>query len=218
MPILIVARAMPMVRTTNTIVLLAREHILDMGAAPGPPGISLGDPLRNKLPWLAPLVDMALEHARGQERLALPRPVGRDRPVARTGIAPADQIRQKSPVVGVGSTGTPGADQTVSIVDADKVLVAEHRDGKINWLRGIWVGALADLVFAVLDRPARIAALLSRLSLLPSFGEAPLLDRCLLRLGVALLGRRNHHCGSMTYPSTPCCRRTTTSRYNGFLS
>jgi hypothetical protein len=48
-------------------VLLAGEHMLDLGADPGSPGVGLGDPLGQRPPWLAPLVDMALEHASGED-------------------------------------------------------------------------------------------------------------------------------------------------------
>lgn len=74
----------------------------------------------------------------------------------------ADQVRQPSPVVG--------------LVDADMVLLAEHRDGEIDGLRCLGIGALADFGLAVLDRPARIAILLSRLGGFPALGDAPFLD------------------------------------------
>lgn len=164
--------------------LLASEHMLDLGADFGSPGVSFGDPLGHRLPRLAPLVDMALEHARSEERLVLLRPVGGICPYARAGVALADQVRQPRPVMGIGGTGAPCADQAVGLVDADMVLVAEHRDGEIDGFRGLGIGALADLGLAVLDRPARIAVLLSRLGRLPLLGHAPFLDRGLLGLGV----------------------------------
>ena len=51
--------------------LLPGEHMLDLGADLGTPGIGLGDPLRQRSPRLASLVNVAGEHATGQERLVL---------------------------------------------------------------------------------------------------------------------------------------------------
>lgn len=61
-------------------VLLPREHMLNMGSNFGSPGVGLGDPLGHRAPWLAPLVDMALEHASGEERLVLLGSIGRTGP------------------------------------------------------------------------------------------------------------------------------------------
>ena len=79
----------------------------------------------------------------------------------------------------------------MGFVDADVILVPEHRDGEINRLGRLGVGALPDLGFAVLDRPARIAVLLPRLGRLPVLGHPALLDRCFLRFGIALFGCRH---------------------------
>ena len=51
--------------------LWPREHMLDLAAHFGSPCVGLGDPFRQRLPWFAPLVDMALEHACGQERFVI---------------------------------------------------------------------------------------------------------------------------------------------------
>lgn len=132
-------------------VLLPGEHMLDMSADFGSPGIGLGNPLGHRPPRLAPLVDMALEHAGNEQRLVLLQPIGGIRPDARAVGAIADRVRQRRPVMSVGGTGTPVADQAVGFVDADMVLIAEHRDGEIGGLRGLGIGALANLGFVVLD-------------------------------------------------------------------
>lgn len=104
-------------------VLLPREHMLDLGADLGSSGIGPGDPIGQRLPRLALLVDVALEHACRQKSLVFLRPVGRVCPDARTGIGLADQVRQSCTVMGIGGAGIPGADQPMGLVDADVVLV-----------------------------------------------------------------------------------------------
>jgi hypothetical protein len=72
-------------------------------------------------------------------------------------------------------------------VDADMVLVAKGEDRDIDALCSI----LGGLGLGELDRPARVAVLLAQFGGLgfPVLGDAAFLDRLLLGLGVALLGR-----------------------------
>lgn len=158
-------------------IFLPGEHMLDVRADLGSLGVSLGDPLRHQPPRLAPLVDVALEHASGEERLVLLGPVGCVRPHARTGVAVAEQDRQPRAVMGIRGTGTSGADQPMCLVDADVTFVTEHGNSQIDGLCRLGIGAVPDLVLAVLDRPARISVRLPGLGWLPVLGHAPLLDR-----------------------------------------
>lgn len=48
-------------------VLLPGEHMLDMSADFGSPGVGLSDPVGHGPPWRAPLVNMAVEHAGGED-------------------------------------------------------------------------------------------------------------------------------------------------------
>ncbi len=75
-------------------VLLPGEPTLDLGADLGTPGIGLSDPLRQRSPRLEPLVDIAGEHAPGEECLILLRSISSIGPNARGGVLLADQIRQ----------------------------------------------------------------------------------------------------------------------------
>lgn len=52
-------------------VLLSGEHVLDRGANSGAPGIGPGDVLGQRPTRHAPLMDVALDHASLEERLAL---------------------------------------------------------------------------------------------------------------------------------------------------
>jgi len=129
-------------------VLLPSGHMLDMSAVSGLPGVGLGGPLGHGPPRLAPLVDMALEHAGGEERFVLLRSVSGIRPNARAGIAIADKVGQPRSVIGVG---TPSTNQTVGLVSGDVVFEAEHRDGEIDGLCGLgiapsWTLALLYLI------------------------------------------------------------------------
>ena len=92
-------------------------------------------------------MDVALEHAALEERFILLRAVGSVGPHARTGVLLADEVRQPCPIMGVGSTGIPSAAQTMRPVNADVVFVAEHRDGKVDWLERRRISTLLHLGF-----------------------------------------------------------------------
>lgn len=105
------------------------------------------------------LVDVAGEHALGEKGFVLLRAVGRIGPYPRGRVVRTDQRRQPCASVGIGGAGIPGADQAMRPVDADMVLVAEHRDGQIDRLECLGVRAFLDLGLGVLDAPAGIAIL-----------------------------------------------------------
>ncbi len=87
-------------------------------------------------------MDVAGEHALGEERLVLLWSIGRIGPYPRAGVVLADHVRQPGAVVGVGGAGIPGADQPMRTVDAYVVLVAEHRDGEVNRFERLGIRAL----------------------------------------------------------------------------
>lgn len=62
--------------------------------------------------------------------------------------------------MGIGGARVPGADQAVRAVDADMVLVAEHRDGKIDRFERLGISAFPHLGLGVLHAPACISILL----------------------------------------------------------
>ena len=72
-------------------------------------------------------------------------------------IAFVDQIRQLRAVTQGGVRRRPSADQAMSPIDADVVLVAKGGNRDINALRPI----LGGLGLRELDRPARVAVLLA---------------------------------------------------------
>src|SRR5690606_25257100 len=151
--------------------LLPGEHVLDMGTDFRALRVGPGDALGHRPARWFLLVDVAGEHALGEEGLVLLRAAGGIGPDARSGVVPADRNRQPSSVMGIGGASIPGADQPVRPVDADMVLVAEHGNGKIDRPPGLWgrlgIATFLDLDLAVFDRPARIAILL------PGFGRLP---------------------------------------------
>ena len=77
----------------------------------------------------------------------------------------------------------------MAAIRRDMVLVPEQRDRQID----LALAVLARLGLGVLDRPPSIAILLPEPSGLvpPHLRDAPLLDRLLLGLRGALLGRRD---------------------------
>lgn len=174
--------------------LLACEHVLNRRADSGALRIGTGIVLGQRPTRHALLVDIALEHAPLEERFVLLRAIGRVGPYARAGVSLADEVRQPGPVMGVGGAGIPGADQPMRPVDADVVVVAEHRDGKITRLERLRIGTLLHLGFGVLQAPARIAVLLTDLGrlFLPAPRDFALLYRGLLLVGIVLLARWHH--------------------------
>ena len=98
--------------------LLSGEHMLDMSANLGPTGIGPRDPLWQSPPGQAFLVDVADEHALGQEGLALLRAISRICPYARGGVVLADQIGQPGAVMSIGGAGDLCTDQAMSLVTA----------------------------------------------------------------------------------------------------
>src|SRR6266536_1214565 len=172
-PILNLARAMPMVRTIlppiefcwwpNTCSTRARtlERVV---FADRQRTISCGAP-----------VDMALQALRHQARLNLHRAVGAVRPDPLAGIGEIEHIVQLLTVVQGRVRRIQFADQLVRLVHAEVVLVAEEAR-------------------VVLLRPARVLVLLGILGglLLPSLRRLAGLDRLVLLLRVALLGHRHN--------------------------
>src|ERR1700730_2634289 len=82
----------------------------------------------------------------------------------------------------------PFADEAETAIDRDVILIAEDRDCKIDGWRGTVCGRLS---LGELHRPSGVAILLPQLGglVLPAVGNAPLLDRFLLFLRVALARR-----------------------------
>ena len=85
-------------------VLLSGEDMLDRRTHGGSLRIGSGDALRHRpARWLL-LVDMTGEHALGEERLVLLRPVGRIGPDPGAGVVLADHVGQPCAVVSIGGT------------------------------------------------------------------------------------------------------------------
>jgi hypothetical protein len=103
------------------------------------------------------------------------------------GVVGIEQVGQARAGMRRGVGHQPAADQPVPAVGADVVLVAVLRDREIDHR----APALARLGLGGLDRPARVAVLLAELGrpVLPALRHPTLLDRLLLGLRVALLGR-----------------------------
>ena len=133
-------------------------------------------------------MDVPGEHAIREERLVLLGSIGGISPDAGGSVILADQNRQPCAVMGIGSAGIPGADQPAGLVDADMILVAQHRDGEIDRIGRPGIGPLPDLGLPVLDRPAGIAVLLPHFGRLPVFGHPAFLDCGLFGFGISLLG------------------------------
>lgn len=81
----------------------------------------------------------------------------------------------------------PFADQTIGPIYGDMVLVAERRDGEIDWRKR---SVLLRFGFRILDRPARIPVLLGEPGpvLLSAIGNLSRLDGLFLFDRIALLG------------------------------
>jgi hypothetical protein len=106
------------------------------------------------------LVDVAGEHALGEERFIFLGAVSCVGPHARCRVARADQDRQPSTIVSIGDARIPRADQAVGAAYADMVLVANTW----GW-QGRPASVLGDrrhhlLCFGIFDGPAGIAILL----------------------------------------------------------
>ena len=140
------------------------------------------------------LMDVAGEHAFGQECLVLLGAVGCVGPYVRGRVVRADEDRQPCAIMSIGGASVSGADQAMSAIDTYVVLVPEHRDGEVDWLERLGVGAVLHLGFGVLNAPARIAVFLAELGrlVLPELGDPPFQTSGLLLLGIALLGRRHN--------------------------
>lgn len=63
-------------------------------------------------------MDVAGEHAFGQEGLVLLGAVGRVGPYARGRVVRADEDRQSCAIMSIGGAGVLGADQAMSAIDA----------------------------------------------------------------------------------------------------
>ncbi len=87
--------------------------------------------------------------------------------------------------MGCGIGHQPFADQAMPTIGADVVLIPEGGDRQVDLLAAI----LERLGLRVLDGPSRVAILLPepRRLFLPALGDAALLERLLLGLGVPLL-------------------------------
>src|ERR1700693_6320279 len=94
-------------------------------------------------------------------------------------------IAQTAALIGCGVRRAPFANEAETAIERDVVLIAEDRNRQIDGRRR---SILARLGLGVFDCPARVAILLAELRglVFPVVGDAPVLDRLLLVLGVAL--------------------------------
>ena len=139
-------------------------------------------------------MDAALEHVALQQCLVPGAAIGAVSPDIAGGVVRVDHPAQLAPVA-VCRRGHRGlADKPIALVDADMRLVAEHWRSDLRQRRP--VGTIADLA-PDLHRPACIDILLMRLVGLATpdlLRRLARLDRGLLALGVALLGRGHQRC------------------------
>ncbi len=192
MPIFVVARAIPIVRTNNPIrdfcaakTCSMRERTLDFSALARRVLSGMGLPR-----WLL-AVNAADEAISGQEVLVGGRAVGAVRPHDGGSVGLVQQaLTQTRAFIGGGVRDHPRPDQPEAPIDADVFLVAERRNGDVDRWPGA-VGALLGL--GELDRPAGVPVLLPELTgtRLQLLGNAPFLDLPLLVIRVTLLGRRH---------------------------
>ena len=130
---------------------------------------------------------------------------GQLRPRAARGVRLRDQVGQLRPVVTRRMGRRPGADQAMTSVDDNVVLVAEGWRRDVDARRPV-VGRLR---LGELHRPAGIAILLRELGRLvfPGLGNPAGSDVSLLAIDVALLGRgHNRGVDDLTAHGPPMAR------------
>ena len=170
--------------------LLPGEDMLDAGADLGLRGVGARGAPRHRLALRLLAMDPAREAGLRETRLVLRGPIGGIRPDPARRVRAIEQRGQFRAVVTRGMRGGPGPDQPVATIDADMVLVAEHRHRDVHALRTV----RRRFGLGVFHRPAGIAVLLTQFRGLfrPVLGNTPLAQRPLLVLGVSLLRRRHH--------------------------
>src|SRR6202171_1497812 len=131
-------------------------------------------------------MDMADEAVPFHELLVGGRSVSGVRPDAARRVGLVEKsIAQTAALRGCGVRRAPFANEAETAIERDVVLIAEDRNRQIDGRRR---SILARLGLGVFDCPARVAILLAELRglVFPVVGDAPVLDRLLLVLGVAL--------------------------------
>src|SRR6202171_4466510 len=131
-------------------------------------------------------MDMADEAVPFHELLVGGRSVSGVRPDAARRVGLVEKsIAQTAALIGGGVRRAPFANEAETAIERDVVLIAEDRNRHID---GRHRAILARLGLGVFDCPARVAILLAELRglVFPVVGDAPVLDRLLLVLGVAL--------------------------------
>src|SRR6202035_5287039 len=131
-------------------------------------------------------MDMADEAVPFHELLVGGRSISGVRPDAARRVGLVEKsIAQTAALIGSGVRRAPFANEAETAIERDVVLIAEHRNRQIDGRRR---SILARLGLGVFDGPARVAILLAKLRglVFPGVGDAPVLDRLLLVLGVAL--------------------------------
>src|SRR4030088_569233 len=128
-------------------------------------------------------MDMADEAVPFHELLVGGRSVSGVRPDAARRVGLVEKsIAQTAALIGCGVRRAPFANEAKTAIE-----LAEDRNRQIDGRRR---SILARLGLGVFDCPARVAILLAELRglVFPGVGDAPVLDRLLLVLGVALTG------------------------------
>src|ERR1700730_4543199 len=131
-------------------------------------------------------MDMADEAVPFHELLVGGQSVSGVRPDAARRVGLAEKsIAQTAALIGSGVRRAPFANEAETAIERDVVRIAEHRNRQVDGRRR---SILARLGLGVFDGPARVAILLAKLRglVFPGVGDAPVLDRLLLVLGVAL--------------------------------
>ncbi len=135
--------------------------MLDAGADLGLDRVGAARGLRHRPTRRLLAMDAADEAVPFEERLVRLRAVGRVGPDGARGVGLVEQpLAQPRALVGGGVGRVLAPDQPVLAVDGDMVLVAECRDGDVDWRNR---PTRPRLGLAELDRPARVAVLLPEL-------------------------------------------------------
>src|SRR5256714_11890483 len=131
-------------------------------------------------------MDMADEAVPFHELLVGGRSVSGVRPDAARRVGLVEKsIAQTAAIIGSGVRRAAFANEAETAIERDVVLIAEDRNRQIDGRRR---ANLARLGLGVFDCPARVAILLAEIRglVFPVIADAPVLDRLLLVLGVAL--------------------------------
>src|SRR3984893_7596839 len=169
---------------THPILLLGKD-MLDARTDFGFGVVGAPDRFRRRAPLRPLTMDMADEAGPFHELLVGGRSVSGVRPdAARPGGLGERSIAQTA-ALGGGVLRAPFANEAETAIERDVVPIAEDRNRQIDRRRR---AILARLGLGVFDCPARVAILLAKLRglVFPVGGDAPVLDRLLLVLGVAL--------------------------------